>query len=125
MSTRFATIDEPPTVTNGSGIPVTGATPIVMPTFTNTWKRNADHETAGDDDAVQVARAGDHPQAAPDDEEVEEEQDRAADEPALLGERREREVGRVLGEVVEPRLARLDDAASREPARADRGDRLV
>ena len=34
-----STIDEPPTVTNGSGMPVTGATPIVMPTFTNTWKR--------------------------------------------------------------------------------------
>ncbi len=38
---RFATIDEPPTVTNGSGMPVTGATPIVIPTFTNTWKANA------------------------------------------------------------------------------------
>ena len=43
---------------------------------------------------------------APDDEEVEQEQDRAADEAALLGERGEGEVGRVLGEVVEPRLAR-------------------
>ena len=41
ISTRFATIDEPPTVTNGSGMPVTGATPMVMPTLTNTWKRNA------------------------------------------------------------------------------------
>src|SRR6188472_3987209 len=39
MATRFATIDEPPTVTNGSGIPVTGAMPMVMPTLTNTWKR--------------------------------------------------------------------------------------
>ena len=41
MSTRFATIDVPPTAMNGSGMPVTGATPIVMPAFTNTWKRNA------------------------------------------------------------------------------------
>src|SRR5262245_15514397 len=41
MRTRFATIDEPPTVTNGKGIPVTGATPIVIPTLTKTWKRNA------------------------------------------------------------------------------------
>ena len=40
ISTRFVTIEEPPTVTNGSGIPVTGATPMVMPTFTNTCKRN-------------------------------------------------------------------------------------
>ena len=28
-------------MTNGSGMPVTGAMPIVMPTLTNTWKRNA------------------------------------------------------------------------------------
>ena len=61
MSTRFATIDEPPTVTNGSGMPVTGATPIVMPTFTNTWKRNATTRPARDDDAVEIARAGDRP----------------------------------------------------------------
>ena len=40
-ASRFATIDEPPTVTNGSGMPVTGAMPIVMPTLTNTWNRNA------------------------------------------------------------------------------------
>jgi len=31
------TIDEPPTVTKGSGMPVTGAIPIVMPTLTKTW----------------------------------------------------------------------------------------
>ena len=41
IATRFATIDEPPTVTNGSGMPVTGAMPIVMPTLTNTWNRKA------------------------------------------------------------------------------------
>ena len=33
-------IDEPPTETNGSGMPVIGAMPIVMPTLTKTWKRN-------------------------------------------------------------------------------------
>ena len=41
IARRFATIDEPPTVTNGSGMPVTGAMPIVIPTLTNTWNRNA------------------------------------------------------------------------------------
>src|SRR5262245_26075549 len=41
IASRFATIDDPPTVTNASGMPVTGATPIVIPTLTNTWKRNA------------------------------------------------------------------------------------
>ena len=33
-------IDEPPTETNGSGMPVIGAIPIVIPTLTKTWKRN-------------------------------------------------------------------------------------
>ena len=28
-------------MTKGSGMPVTGAMPIVIPTLTNTWKRNA------------------------------------------------------------------------------------
>ena len=41
MPSRFVTSDEPPTLTNGSGMPVTGAIPIVMPTFTKTWKRSA------------------------------------------------------------------------------------
>ncbi len=41
IAIRLAIIDEPPTVTKGSGMPVTGAIPIVMPTLTKTWKRNA------------------------------------------------------------------------------------
>ena len=77
-----------------------------------------EHEPARDDGAVQVSGDGDDPQPPPDDEQVEQEQDRAADEAALLGERREREVGRVLGQVVEPRLARLDDATPRRGRRS-------
>ena len=107
-------------MTKGSGIPVTGAMPIVMPTLTKTWKRKANTIPPGDDGAVEVAGDRDHPQPAPDDEQVEEQQDRAADEAALLGEGGEDEVGRVLGEVVEPRLARPLDAAAGEAAGADR-----
>ena len=33
----MAIIAEPPALTNGSGRPVTGATPIVMPMLMNTW----------------------------------------------------------------------------------------
>ena len=40
IAIRFAIIDEPPTLTNGSGMPVIGAMPIVMPTFTKIWKSN-------------------------------------------------------------------------------------
>ena len=41
IAVRLAIIDEPPTLTSGNGMPVIGASPIVIPTFTNTWKRNA------------------------------------------------------------------------------------
>ena len=41
MPARFEIIDEPPTETNGSGMPVIGAIPIVIPTLTNTWKSKA------------------------------------------------------------------------------------
>ena len=41
IATRFVIIDEPPTETNGSGMPVIGAIPIVIPTLTKTWKRKA------------------------------------------------------------------------------------
>ena len=34
IAARLLIIDEPPTETNGSGMPVIGAIPIVMPTFT-------------------------------------------------------------------------------------------
>src|SRR5262249_55999271 len=34
IAARFAIIDDPPTLTNGSGMPVIGAMPIVMPTLT-------------------------------------------------------------------------------------------
>ena len=40
-ASRFVTSAEPPTLTNGSGMPGDRAIPIVMPTLTNTWKRSA------------------------------------------------------------------------------------
>ena len=48
------TSDEPPTLTNGSGMPVTGAIPIVMPTFTKTWKSSAKTIAGRDDRRVRV-----------------------------------------------------------------------
>ena len=41
IASRFAISAEPPTDTNGSGIPVTGAVPMFMPTLTKTWNRKA------------------------------------------------------------------------------------
>src|ERR1700694_351480 len=40
-ASRFATIELPPTLTNGSGIPVIGAIPIVIPTLMKIWMSNA------------------------------------------------------------------------------------
>ena len=68
---RFAIIDEPPTETNGSGMPVIGAIPIVMPTLTKIWNRNANTIPPATIAAERVARDGDDLQPAPDDEQVE------------------------------------------------------
>ena len=37
----MASFETLPGLTNGSGMPVTGATPMFMPTLTKTWNRNA------------------------------------------------------------------------------------
>ena len=41
IAQRLAIIDEPPTLTNGSGMPVIGAIPIVIPTLIPIWNRSA------------------------------------------------------------------------------------
>ena len=84
-----------------------------------------DHQPASGDDAVEIARPGDDAETAPHDEEVEKEQDRASDEAPLLSQRREGEVGRMLGEIVESGLARADHAAPRQPSGSDCRDRLA
>ena len=50
-------IDEPPTETNGSGMPVIGAIPIVIALLTNTWNRNMKAIPPATIGAVEVARA--------------------------------------------------------------------
>ena len=108
-------------MTNGSGMPGDRSDAHRHADVDEHLEEEREDDPARDDGAVEVSRDRDHPQAAPDDEQVEEQQDRGADEAALLGEGGEDEVGRVLGEVVEPGLARALDAAAREAAGADRG----
>ena len=72
---------------------------------------------ARDDRAVEIARTRHDLQPSPDDEQVEQEQDRGAEEAALLGERGEREVGRVRGQVVEPVCVAPSDAAAADARR--------
>jgi hypothetical protein len=40
IARKFVINDEPPTETNGSGMPVIGAAPIVIAVLTNTWNMN-------------------------------------------------------------------------------------
>ena len=80
-------------------------------------EQEREHEPGGDGGAEQIAGTGRDLQPAPDDEQVEQQQDRRTKEAALLGERREREVGRVLGQVVEARLGgACDPTAAEAPA---------
>ena len=88
-------------------MPVIGAMPIVMPMFTKIWKSSASDDAARDDRAVEVARDGDDAERPPQHEQIQREQDRRADEPALLAVRREDEVGAVLRQEVEARLRRV------------------
>ena len=88
-------------------------------------EHEGEDEPACHDGAVQIARDGDDPEASPDDEEVEQEQDGRADEATLLRQRRKGEVRGVLGEVVEARLARIGRPPSGQASCADGGDRLV
>ena len=107
-------------MTNGSGMPVTGAIPIVMPTLTKTWNRNANTIPPATI-APKASRATATIRSARQTiEQVEAEQERRADEAALLRERGEHEVGRVLGQVVEARLRRAVDAAPVDAAGTDR-----
>ena len=64
-------IAEPPTETNGSGMPVIGAMPIVMPTLTKIWNEEREDDPGGNDRAVEVSGSRDDLQPSPDDEQVE------------------------------------------------------
>ena len=124
IAVRFAIIDEPPTLTNGSGMPGDRRDAHRHPDVDEDLEEKRDDDAARDDRGEQVAGDGDDPQAPPDDEQVQQEQDRRADEAALLRERGEDEVGRVLRQVREVRLRRACHAASVEAAGADGDVRL-
>ena len=104
--------------------PVTGAIPIVMPTLTKTWNRNANTIPPAAIARKGVSRHRDHLQPAPDDEQVEHQQEAAPRKPRCsASEANAKSVG-VLGQELEVRLRGACDAAALEAAGADRGDRL-
>ena len=121
-----AMIAEPPYDMNGSGMPVIGMMPIVMPMFSNTWNAKiASTPTASsvpkksdDSSAVRQSR---HDQHA-----VEADQRRAAEEAELLAHHGEDEVGVLLGHVRPFLVCRpLNRPCARDPAGDDRDLRLA
>jgi len=96
-------------------MPVIGAIPIVMPTLTKIWKRSATTIPPATIAEEEVARDGHDAQAAPEHQQIEAEQERRPDEPPLLREAREGEVGLALGEEAEGNLRRPVGAAARVP----------
>ena len=93
IAARFAIIDEPPTLTNGKRDAGDRRDPHRHADVDEDLEEQRDDDAAGDDRRVEVARDRDDAQAAPEHEQVEREQERRADEAALLAVRREHEVG--------------------------------
>ena len=119
------TSDAPPCVTNGSGMPVIGMTPITMPAFTTSWNRIIDANPAANSVPNGIAGTPAGHQHPPQQQREQHEQHQAADEAELLGEHREHEVGGLHGEEIALCLGAVRQATPEQPARADRDLRLI
>ena len=108
---------EPPYDMNGSGMPVIGMMPIVMPMFSNIWNANIASTPTATQRAEEVGRQQRDAPEAPHEQPVERDQRRAADEAELLADHREDEVGVLLGHVRDVRLAALEQPVAREARR--------
>ena len=94
-----AMIAEPPYDMNGSGMPVIGMMPIVMPMFSKTWNANIAEHADRQERAEEVGGQQGDPPEPPHEQRVEHEQRGAADEAELLPHHGEDEVGVLLGHV--------------------------
>ena len=93
-SAKFATSDEPPYDTNGSVMPVSGMTRVTPPMMRNVWKPMIVAMPAANSFANGRSRVDrDAVRAADEQHERGDDADRA-DEPELLTDRGEHEVGR-------------------------------
>ena len=120
------TSDAPPWVTNGSGMPGDRHDPEDHPDVDDELEQDHRRDAGREQRPERVAR----PPAG--DEDPPEQQRRtartatiAADEPELLGERREHEVGGLDRQEVALRLGPVGQALAEEPAGPDRDLRLV
>ena len=106
-------------------MPVIGMMPIVMPMFSKIWNTNMHSTPDAHQRAEQVSRRGRRPPDPPHDEPEQTDQEAGADQPELLADDGEDEVGRLLGHIGEVRLRALEQPLPGDPARPDRDLGLV
>ena len=110
----MAIIAEPPALKNGSGSPVTGTSPIVIPMLMKTWNVSRQAIPTAISDPKRPGCAGGHHQDPPHQHRVHDEDRCPADETELLADRREDEVGGLGRDETEARLASLKETSAEE-----------
>ena len=114
----------PPYDTSGSGTPTTGSTPLTIAMLTNAYVKNISVIAPAMSRANIVEAFAVITIAAADQQQVEHEQDRVADQPEFLAEHGEDEIGVALRQEVEVRLRAVQPALADDAARAERDRRL-
>ena len=98
---------------NGSGIPVIGMMPMVMPAFSKIWNTNSAMMPSAQQGAEVVAGELGRSPHAPHDDGQQRQQRRSPEEAELLADRGEDEVGVLLRNVAEPGLGALEQTLAR------------
>ena len=94
---QLANMAEPPYETNGSGSPVTGMIPSVIPMLTKVWNANQQTTPARDEPAERSGDRAADAQPAPQQQPEQHDERAGADEAELLAGHGEDEVGLLLG----------------------------
>ena len=123
MPIRLIISDEPPSLTNGSGMPLVGSSPSTTLMLTNAWMATIVVSAEREERAEGIGRLQRDAQAAPGDDAEADQQAARADEAELLGDHRVDEVGVRLGQI-EELLDAVHQAAAGDAAGADRDERL-
>lgn len=84
---QLVTTEEPPWARKGMAMPVSGMRPVTPPAMTNTWSATIEARPVASSLAEGVAQREPGPEAAGDEEPVEEQDRGEADEAELLAER--------------------------------------
>ncbi len=113
-------MNDEPKLMNGSGIPVIGISPTVIPMLMRIWNVHMLMTPATMREPIRSRRRRRYLKRHHQEREVEPEQDHHPDEPELLAENGEDEVRVALGQEVQVGLRARTETLARELARADR-----